>query len=183
VNGQTVNAVGPATDAVNAILTNFTMKMFLTRPTQTFKGSSTAYDAGSLIIEGPGPFTFEFGGAHVTAGSTLPFDLDLDSFSDTGSTAFGVGDFGGVIDSFSSLGTDVGAAGVTAPLTPRAGVRRAPALQTQLASSPGQLPKGVSPWWPVLGVIAVLALAGALRNLPDRVLNAASVTCEEGARR
>jgi hypothetical protein len=180
VNGQTGD-IKALTDGVNQILTNFTIKMYLTRPTQTVRGASTTYDAGSLFIEGPGPLMFEFGGAHVALGSTLPFESTFDfSADDTGSL---VSDVGSVPDaSFSyDSGAVVGGVSVAPPRSGRRG--GAPVLQAELASNPGKLPSGINAWLVVLGVLAVMALAAALRSLPDKLLDAAGVACEEEARR
>jgi len=181
VNGQTGN-IKALTDGVNKILTNFTITMFLTEPRQRVDGAKTTYNAGSLIIEGPGPLLFEFGGAHVALGSTLPFESTFDfSADDSGSL---VSDVGSVPDaSFSyDSGAVVGGVSVAQPRSGRRG--GAPVLQAELASNPGKLPSGINAWLVVLGVLAVMALAAALRSLPDKLLDAAGVAaCEEETRR
>ncbi|MBA3655488.1 MAG: hypothetical protein H0W70_15000, partial [Actinobacteria bacterium] len=115
---QTADAVGPATAAANQALAGFGITMYVTRPTQMTKGALTTFDAGSLIIDwqppgAPGGVVFEFGGAHVVAAATLPFDELL---GDTPSAADAIG---GAAFSPPSLAADggggSGGAGLTAP--------------------------------------------------------------------
>src|SRR5262249_48198752 len=92
VADQTADAVGPLTAQVHTVLVNFGMKIFMTRPSQSSKDGLATFDAGSLIIDWTPPgapgsectgascppsLAFEFGGAHITATSTLPFVFDI----------------------------------------------------------------------------------------------------------
>jgi hypothetical protein len=168
----------PATDGVNQVITNFGMKMFVTRPTQKVSGAATSFDAGSLIIEwfppgAPGGVVFEFGGAHITAASTLPFDAaGVDAVvSELPPSSFGGLDLSPV--GSSGLGTDV-----VSPLAPAQS--GSPSLPLAPATDASNLPGGVSPWLLFLGLVAAAALAGGLVRIPARVLDSPAARCESG---
>jgi hypothetical protein len=175
VSDQTADAVGPATVGVNQVLAGFGMTMFVTRPTQTTKGAFTSFDAGSLIIEwfppgAPGGIVFEFGGAHVTAAATLPFDSSslnstFDDLQAAPGDTFGVpsSDGGGLDSSVSGASQSGGSP-----------------LAVQPVSSPADLPGGLDPWWIVLGLAAAAAIAFGLLLVPARVLDGAGADCETG---
>lgn len=174
VAGQNADAVGPAAQVVNEILAGAGMTMFVTRPTQTLNGATTTFDAGSLIVEwfppgAPGGIVFEFGAAHVTASATLPFQadfelppIDLPSVSATGGALSEFGSAASGLPSLSASGSE------------------GPTLSFEPVAAPTDLPGGISGWWILWGLAAALALAAALRRLPDRVLHAAAATCETG---
>jgi hypothetical protein len=192
VAGQPIDAVSPVVAGVNQVLTNFGMKMWLTRPTQSAKDGVATFDAGSLIIDWSPPgapgsdctapscppgVTFEFGGAHVTAASTLPLEFDL--------TSLGGADLGSIVDSGSTplvlpQTFDVVAATGTGRVGNGTGTATLPA---QLASNPARLPKGINGWWVVIGLMAAGGLGALLRRLPDRVLDAPATTCPDGGGR
>ncbi len=171
---QTADAVGPATDGVNQVLAGFGMTLYVTRPTQTTKGAATTFDAGSLILDwfppgAPGGIVFEFGGAHVTAAATLPFEA---LFEPT------VGDVTGALGESllaPSLDPSGGALSGTGVITPGGA-----SLDIQPTSAPLNLPGGLNPWWVVVALAATLGAAFGLRMLPTRVLDAANAECETG---
>jgi hypothetical protein len=178
VNGQTGDAVGPAAAVVNQVLAGFGATMFVTRPTQKTDGATTTYDAGSLIIEwfppgAPGGLVFEFGGAHITAGATLPFVFDLDQALG-GATGGGTTVSGGGFDALPSLS----AGGGTSPLSV-GGVQDEP-LQLGAAAAVTKLPGGIGFWWVLAGLVAAAVAAAALRRLPDQVLVASGTSCATG---
>nr|MBA3653465.1 hypothetical protein [Actinomycetota bacterium] len=63
--------------------------------------------------------------------------------------------------------------GLTAPAA-------GPTLALTPAAAPRGLPGGLDPWWVILGLAAVLAMAVALTGMPARVLDAAAAECETG---
>ena len=172
VSGNTADAVGPAAAVVNQVLAGFGMTMYVTRPTQKIDGATTTFDAGSLIIDwvppgAPGGVTIEFGAAHVTASATLPFQVDIDLPVDLPSVS-------GALESLPDLG-------VPSTLPPLSATGSGgPTLDLQPASLPSALPDGLEGWLVFLGLAATLAVAAALRRLPDRVLDAATAQCETG---
>ena len=180
VNGQTADAVGPATDVVNQALAGFGGKVYVTRPTQKLTNGVASFDAGSLIIDvfppgAPGGVVFEFGGAHITAGATLPFQLDAGAteVGGIGAVGGGGGD-AGALPPLSATG-----ANVSTPLAPGPTVADVP-IQAGNASEATKLPGGISAWWVFAGIVATIAAAAALRRLPEEMLTATGPQCSTG---
>lgn len=176
VNGQAADAVGPLTDGVNQVLTNFGAKMFVTQPTQKTENGVASYDAGSLIVQwfppgAPGGLVFEFGGAHVTAGATLPYQVDVSGIdANVGNVGGGGGGESVALPPLTATG---------APAAPSIGVPTVP-LQAGSASEATKMPGAISRWWIFVAIIAAIAGAAALRQLPDQMLTATGADCPTG---
>lgn len=177
VSGQAADAVGPATDGVNQVLAGFGAKLFVTPATQQNANGTSTFDAGSLVITwfppgAPGGVVFEFGGAHVTAGATLPFQVDVGGL-DINAGNGGAGAGSTALPSLTATG-----APASTP-SPSIGVPATP-LQAGSASETRKLPGGINGWWILVAIVAVIAGGAALRQLPEQVLTAASPQCPTG---
>jgi hypothetical protein len=174
VSGNVADVLSPAVAAVNQVLANFGAKLFVTKPTQTVKGAATTFDAGSLILNffppgAPGGVVFVFGGAAVTAGATLPYEVPADVLS---GQVPATPDLGGLSGGPTSLG------GETTPIA-TGGNSIAP-ITVEPANQSAPLPGGLDAWWVILGLLAAGAAAVVLTGIPRRLFDAAGAACETG---
>ena len=174
VSGNAADVLSPAVAAVNQVLANFGAKLFLTKATQTVKGATTTFDAGSLILNffppgAPGGVVFVFGGAAVTAGATLPFEVPADVLSGQVPATPNLGNLGSVP---SSLGGE-------SPIASGGGNSVAP-IAIEPANQSAPLPGGLAAWWVIAGLLAAVAVAVVLAGIPRRLFDTAGAACETG---
>lgn len=170
--GSATAPVDSATSTVNQALSGAGFTIRLTQPTSVTKHGTTTYTAQSVIIDWNQGMTFVFGGAHIVAGATRPYALDLPSFTPaTGAVPVPAPPGGAVAPPAEPAGALPApvAGDVPAGVGPQPQVAPAsPPLAT--VAAPGKLPGGIDPWW-VVGCLVVGGLAMALlQRLPDDVL-------------
>lgn len=166
-------------DTVNAAISAAGMTIALSQPVQTVERGNADYRAGSLVfVWQPQPeqqFSVVLGGAAVSVAAepALSFDFggDLPPAPDpiappplTG----GDSGFGSIPDSGAPGELPaVSVPGEAAPPAP------GPAPQTAPVAQRLSLPDGISPLSVLLGLLGAGLIAGALRRLPDRLLQQA----------
>ncbi|HET6965194.1 MAG TPA: hypothetical protein VFH58_10515 [Acidimicrobiales bacterium] len=194
----------PVNTIANAIaqqaVTSAGMKVAVSQPTINRQGPTVSVDAGNVVFYFAPPndsngdtFTATFGGASITASTSSSFG-SAGQILDVPPAAFGSGSgssspvpvatadasTGAVAASPAASGPAASAS--AAPVAPTMADRGTPStsagsLGATRLSSTLALPHGISPFGPVLVGLGSLLLAGALRRLPDRLLEESSAHC------
>lgn len=192
----------PVNTIANAIaqqaVTSAGMKVAVSRPTINRQGSTVSVDAGNVVFYFAPPndsngdtFTATFGGASITASTSSGFGSS-GQVLDVPPASFGSGSSSPVPvaatdASAAAVPASPGASGPAAsasatPVAPAMAERGTPptsagSLGATRLSSTVALPHGISPFGPVLVGLGSLLIAGALRRLPDRLLEESSAHC------
>lgn len=184
-----VNSIAAA--IANQALAGFGMKVAVSQPQTQAQGAHVSYDAGNVVFYWPVPsdshgdtFTVTFGGASVSVtASPSESQPTLVSLPPVAASTPGAelpsAPGGTPVLSDTGSGPSSPAAVPSGPSAPVAQASPPAVLLTPQRAA-ATLPKGLSPLLPVLVVLGSILVAGGLRRLPDRVLEASSTTCPLG---
>lgn len=192
----------PVNTIANAIaqqaVTSAGMKVAVSQPTIHRQGSTVSVDAGNVVFYFAPPndsngdtFTATFGGASITASTAAGFgsssqvlNVPPADFGSGSPSPVPAGSGGASVAALSGAPASSGPATAASPGSPTPAVapRSAPvgpaaSLGATQLSSALSLPHGISPFGPILAGLGSLLLAGALRRLPDRLLEESSAHC------
>lgn len=181
--GQTL----PSIDALNGLLKNFGLTVFVANPTKTVKNAAIQLFSGQLIIKQDNEqytgnlndtgAVVTLGGATINADSSRAYTYDGGPVSvptpppptgTTGATVSPTGTSGGTIPPPGGVTPEV------ATTAPDSGV--APVL----AAHGSPLPGGVSPGWVVAVLLGSGLVAAGLKRLPDELFTDRGPSCSLG---
>ena len=166
-----------ASQIVDSAIASVGMKIEVSQPSQTISDGVLSYNAGSLVFlwsppgSGGQSFTATVGGTSATVQAAVGTPAAL-----LGTGPASTGPVTPAATSISSSGSESG----TSPAVVNGGGTVSSGPGT---SAPGGAPvtgalsafsllSGISPWWLALFLLGSVIMAGGLRRLPDRVLEA-----------